>query len=361
MSNVEDAKRRVSRFRDELRSYYKDDSGAINFIAGALNEEQRVYVSDYLIDLVQTIDNTLGDMRKTLVEYSRARDNEEFQMKNRLRAESSVGTPQEHSESEVRFRFHRETFENSYFFKFGGVIDLLAACLIVSSGVSKDVRTVSHADLTAGGRIDQMAKGARNSLGLSEDPEVRASQLSILHSMRPLTSGEENRNWFPWLSHYRNRIVHRAQGVEFTIVRNGAVKGAYDILRLPGKYPEEGMISGFARPDGIRATSVHEDMRDVMNVSFSRLCDVVIATIDACSPFCGRRSAGEINITQQAGQWPTEASYDYEFNGFSPDESIKRSLKKADTIVAHGSLLERMEAASALIKRKAYPDSGHEH
>ncbi|MFC4905561.1 hypothetical protein [Kocuria oceani] len=342
------AKRAIARLGLEVQRHYANETGALSYFAGQLNVEQRVYVTDYLIDVMGTLDSSLGDMDTCLSQYKQKRETEEFQRKSRIDPSSSQIYVSGPNKNEEDARFYREMLEEQFFFKFGGVIDLLASVVVMVSGVGLDVRKCSYHELKPKGRMEEQASKPANRLGLSLDEEVRESQLSVLRSLHSAIVADGEADWFSWVLDRRNQMVHRAQGVGFILIRQGKVKGQVDFVDLPPKYPQEGMISAYKKARGVKGSFIPEDIQDVMHECHARLCHILIAVIDACVSICAQRGSRDLNIDQQAAQWPLEDRADYNFNGFNPNQSIVKGIEKADTAVGTGSLIDRVQGASAI-------------
>lgn len=354
MTDSKDVKLATTSFMQDLLNNYDQQHGIISFIGSGLDEETACYISDYFLDVVQTIEVSITGMDIILNEYKTARDNEQRYTRQRFKAEGNKPGSLPHSKEEERYRTFRETFKNEFFLKFGGVMDLLSACVIISTGVKLDIRRSSFGDISPTGSLMDRISSAKNPLCLSEDNVTRTSQISLLKVIFPLIDGE-TRPWFDWVMEYRNRTVHRAQGVEFTLIRSRGLEGNYEIFHLPTKHPREGVASTFARQGGIRVASLPEDIYTIMKSTLVELCRITVAVIMACSHFCQNRAKGELNIFQHPGQWiQKDKAERSSFNGCNPNDSIQRSLNKSDTILLHPFLSKRLEGASKLITRKAY-------
>ncbi|MFI3893282.1 hypothetical protein VBH63_11580 [Kocuria rhizophila] len=337
----------IDRLKSQVQQHYDQDAGSLNYFSGDLNAEQRVYVTDYFFDVMETLKSSLEDLDTCLRQYKTKRGNEEYQARQRIDPSSSQLYLRGPNTIEEDARFFRKMLEEQFFFKFGGVIDLLASLVVMVSGAGLDVRKCSYRDLKPKGRMEQQASKPANRLGLSTDAHVRESQLSVLRSLEAAIAADGEADWFSWVLDRRNQMVHRAQGVGFTLLRPGAVRGQVHFVDLPPKYPQEGMISAHTKPKGLRGSCIPEDVQDVMRESHARLCQILTAVVDACGSVCVQRGTGALDIDQQAEQWPIEEA-DYDFDGFNPAPSIMKGVEKAHKIVGSGNLIDRFKGASVI-------------
>lgn len=344
------AKQALDRLDLEIQKYKTD--GALSYFTGQLNQTQRIYITDYLCDVMQTLHSSLEDMDACLNQYKQKRFNEERNRRLRIDMSSPQAYVSKAEKAEEDARFYRKMMEEQFFLKFGGVIDLLASMVVMVSGIGLNVRTCGYRDLKPNEKVETQASKPANKLGLSNDEKVRNSQMSVLRSLQAAISADGDSDWFSWVLDRRNQMVHRAQGVSLVFLQQGNVRGQVNFVDLPPKYPQEGMISTYTNPEGIGESFIFEDIETVMPECHARLCHILIAVVDACESMCAQRGAGTINIDQQAEQWPLDKKSEYNFSGFNPDRSIAKSVqKKGNTLVGSGQLLERLKGAAAIPKK----------
>ncbi|WP_426118469.1 hypothetical protein [Kocuria sp. LHG3120] len=307
-----------------------------------LTDDQRRYLSDYLCELTFTLQDVLGDMASILSMYEQKRATRDFQMKMRFNDPSGKGPYIPAGKTEYEAGQLASILRDQYFFKLGSLLDLLSALLIGVTGVESNIRRAEYKLFRTRQELEALSNKGTRRFSFSPNEAEKSAQKVVALSMAAAIEAIEPAGWLDWCIDFRNTIIHRSPGVNYTNTINNRVGMVTKIIETPALVPSKSFLESVFQKDNMNEVLIAEDIGEIMNGSFEALCAVVAGTLEAASNLWEKRRAAEVVIRQPATQWPVGSSPDIGFNGYSPSPVV---FKNKDTVAVHPNTGRRLRGA----------------
>ncbi|WP_155957152.1 hypothetical protein [Rhodococcus sp. UNC23MFCrub1.1] len=340
---VEPAVRVLTGFTERLVEELDVDAGGFNWWSGFSDWKTLTLLSDYLIQLVMGVRESILSASLAATTHSEKVTAEHFALKTKGESYFPLDAVGRQRAMTIRESAH------SCFFHLGQALDRAAVAIYIVGGIV--VRDAVGLDWTS------LEKNSRQILSSSEknmfEPvgspgrEVQEALLATVLDWEPF--GPED--WLPWMRDTRNGMAHRAGGTSVTVSTSDR-----QFATLFHRHPKWSELQSlaFGGGQGRRSSMLDAYVMSSSPAVLNGLCDSVARFLEqltnAMTTCWDERQAMPTLIVQHGRQWKAIEPADggSKFPGYDTVELMKRS-----NMLIHPSTSRRWQAGRVMDDRRA--------
>lgn len=291
------------------------------------DDKRRIFISDYLAQLMVSFPLNLAEAALHLLEVERNQDESSAQIRHAVvlggvnvrGSQYRVRMPPRTSLRDLLPNRLLDLHVAGMFRALGSALDTLAAIVVVVGAFPQKVITVDFRKL-----LDHLQKPMPATPGGQLQDRIRATIQGSVQSAGPV-------GWMDWAIDYRNMLVHRGRRLQLRTLtpdsgpaildgRGSPILRCRSIMHLArdpknsdlqayfGTDPQPSRLSNVLEEDGVLA--LKSTLEGAVFVS-RRVCDVLLDV------WRTRRATPSL-LSQPRGQWPELSIHPDTFSGFNP-------------------------------------------
>ncbi|XTZ14784.1 hypothetical protein ACQSSU_25450 [Micromonospora echinospora] len=224
----------------EMEADLNDARGGFGWWYGHFDQASVTFASDYLLQTVEQIADTLGEAAQHEREFNEAWYAQTMRLRQDPRRSAYV--LQLNSVAARKYKLRIDKALAGFFCACGSSLDSLAACTMGVLGLRADLVTASWSTITTATTGNERA---RRRLLAAEDTPARKLQDDAVSSIHHALHGEPD-GWLAWTLDMRNMMVHRPRRIRPHIIyrrhRRDQLQLAMQLPRNPQLTDAEALV-----------------------------------------------------------------------------------------------------------------------